>query len=510
LTELLLVLAVLAWSQTAPDPGYLQGAIASAQRLEVTFLETDPPTRVVIQDAKIIEELAQATNLSFPGVSAVRVPESGHVFHIRVIPKRQGEPVHEFTLSQQRLVFYGTEIVYHAQLASDRFHYLLFREVYRNTKEGKEKSERLTFVRAYRPPPGQFHSTGNALAISHDGRVMYIGDGGRDALHVFIRGKNTGLGSLLPRYQNSEAGSQIPGAKRQPHLTMPVALGLSPDDRFLYFGPKFFPAITVFACGAGRNLSDVVQVVEGGRDGIPEMNQPESLAISSDGRHAYVMAAVSRRLLVFARNQEDGTLKYLDSQPLGELPTAVAISPDGKSLYVITHRGCLSSYRRNDMDGRLQPLEEHRDDRVLKFGSSLIVSPDGRNLYATTLREGIAVWTRDQQTGKLRFLERLFNGTSGVSGLDYASAIAVHPDGHRVYVAAQQDSAVTAFERQQPEGNLRFLEAITNGQGRVEGLRGARALVVTPDGRHLYVGSGESPVVVFSIPGYEPYFGDPQ
>jgi 6-phosphogluconolactonase (cycloisomerase 2 family) len=509
LTELLLVLAVLPWSQTAPDPSYLQGAVASAQRLEIVFLETDPPTRVVIEDAKVIEQLAQVTNLSLPGVSTVRSPQSGHVFHIRVVAKGQGAPVHEFTLCERRLVFYGSENAYHAQLASDRFHYLLFREVYRNTKEGKEKSERLTFVRAYRLPPGQFHSTGNALAISHDGRVMYIADGGQDALHVFIRGESTGLGSLLPRYQNAEAKSQIPGAKPHPHLTMPVALALSPDDRFLYLGPKFFPAITVLACGAGRNLSDVVQVVEGGRHDIPEMNQPESLAISPDGRHAYVMAAVSRRLLIFARNQEDGTLRYLDSQPLGELPTAVTISPDGKTLYVITHRGCLSSYRRNDIDGRLQPLEEHRDDRVLKFGSSLVVSLDGRNVYTTSLRDGIAVWTRDEKTGKLGFLEWLVNGKDGVSGLDYASAIAVHPAGHRVYVAAQQDSALTAFERQQPGGKLRFLEAIRNGQGRVDGLRGARAVVVSPDGRHVYVGSGESPVVVFSVPGYEPYFEDP-
>lgn len=509
LTQLLLVLAVLPFSQTAPDPGYLQGAVASAQRLEVVYLETDPPTRVVIQDAKIIEQLAQLMNLCLPGVSAVQVPQSGHVFHVRVVPKGQGKPVHEFTLCQRHVVFYGAEKRYHAQLASTRFHYILFREVYWNTKEGREKSEHLTFVRAYRLPPGHFHSTGNALAISHDGRVMYIADGGRDALHAFIRGNSTGLGCLLPRYQDSEAESQIPDAKPQPHLTMPVVLALSPDDRFLYLGPKFLPAITVFACGFGRNLSDVVQVVRGGRDGIPEMNQPESLAISPDGRHAYVMAAVSQRLLVFARNQEDGTLRYLDSQPLGESPTAVTISPDGKSLYVIAHASCLTSYRRNDIDGRLQELEEHRDARALKFGSSLAVSPDGRNVYTTSLRDGVAVWTRDEQTGTLRFLERLSSGQDGVSELDYASAIAVHPDGHRVYVAAQQDSALTAFERQQPEGKLRFLEAITNGQGPVEGLRGARAVVVSPDGRHGYVGSGESPVVVFSVPGYEPYLGDP-
>ena len=155
----------------APDPGYLQGVVASAQRLEIVFWETDPATRVIIQDAKIIEQLAQVTNLCFPGVSTVRAPQTGYVFDIRVVPKKPGEPVHEFTLCERRLVFYGSENAYHAQLASVRFHYLLFREVYRNTKEGKEKSERLTFVRAYRLTPGEFHSTGNALAISHDGGV---------------------------------------------------------------------------------------------------------------------------------------------------------------------------------------------------------------------------------------------------------------------------------------------------------------------------------------------------
>jgi DNA-binding beta-propeller fold protein YncE len=491
----LCLLSLLAWSQT-PDPAVLQRAVADAECLEVEFLETDPPVRIRIQDPTIIRDLAGAMKLSSAGFSTTAVQQSGHVFNIRVVPKKQGEAVHEFSLCLRHLICYGPQKACHALLDSGRFHHLLFREVYRNTKEGKEKSERLTFVRAYPPRPGRVGTTGDALAISRNGGIMYIGDGGRDVLHVFIRGKNSGLGSLMPR-------------GKSPYLTMPAALALSPDDRFLYLGLKSLPVIAVVACEVGSDLSAVVQVVHGERDGIPDMNRTESMAISPDGRHAYVLAALSRRLLAFARNQVDGTLRYLDSEPLGESSTAVTISPDGKNLYVITHEGCLDSYRRNDVDGHLQRLEHYRDALLLRFGSSLVVSPDGRNVYTTSLREGVAVWTRDEQTGKLRFLEWLFNGNAGITGLAGVSGIAVHPDGHRVYVAAQQDNALTAFERQQPHGNLRFLEAITSGQGQVEGLRGARAVVVSPDGRHVYVGTSESPVVVFSVPGYEPYFEDP-
>jgi 6-phosphogluconolactonase (cycloisomerase 2 family) len=115
----------------------------------------------------------------------------------------------------------------------------------------------------------------------------------------------------------------------------------------------------------------------------------------------------------------------------------------------------------------------------------------------------VGVWARNKATGKLTFLQRLDNDVSGINGLEYAVALALHPDGKRLYVAAQQDNALSVFAREEPKGTLRFLEALTHGQAGVEGMRGARAVTVSPDGRNVYVGSAESPVVVFAVAGYD-------
>ena len=103
----LCLLSLLAWSQT-PDPAVLQRAVADAECLEVEFLETNPPVRIRIQDPKIIRDLAGAMKLSSAGFSTIAVQQSGHVFNIRVVPKKQGEAVHEFSLCLRHLIWRRT------------------------------------------------------------------------------------------------------------------------------------------------------------------------------------------------------------------------------------------------------------------------------------------------------------------------------------------------------------------------------------------------------------------
>jgi hypothetical protein len=319
--------------QVAPDPAYLREAVSEARCLESTFLEPVPPSTVTLTDRELLRKLAGAMTFGVSAWSTTAAPREGHLFMIRIFsPAPEAAPL-EFTLVNRRGVVYGPDNRASALLATPEFHDLLYLEHQKNTARGH-----LTFLRAYSVPPGRFVGTGNALAISRDGGFLYIADGGRHALHRFIRRPQSGFGALQARYQRAEEQPRLEDAEPHAYLTTPVALALSPDDRFLYLVATFSHAVTVFYCDPQRGPVRVAQVVRSNHDDVPDMQQPESIALSPDGRHAYVVASVSRRLLTFDRNQRDGTLTFVEGHPEHESPRAVAISPDGKHVYILTFR----------------------------------------------------------------------------------------------------------------------------------------------------------------------------
>src|SRR5262249_27087843 len=90
------------------------------------------------------------------------------------------------------------------------------------------------------------------------------------------------------------------------------------------------------------------------------------------------------------------------------------------------------------------------------------------------------------------FVQNVTNGAGGIVGLGGPAgprAVDVSPDGRNVYVAAATDGAVTAFS---PDASTRagaVLEAERDRLDRVGRAAGAWSVVVSPDGRNLYVGS---------------------
>lgn len=99
----------------------------------------------------------------------------------------------------------------------------------------------------------------------------------------------------------------------------------------------------------------------------------------------------------------------------------------------------------------------------------------------------------------LVFVGAQFDGSLGVDGLDGAHAAAVSPDGKHVYVAAATDDAVAVFARDAATGALTFVEAEKDGSGGVDGLNGTEHLALSPDGNHLYAaGLLDHAVAVFS------------
>lgn len=248
----------------------------------------------------------------------------------------------------------------------------------------------------------------------------------------------------------------------------------------------------------------------------------------------------------------DGTGGFSDDSTEGEcsvaravgLPTALALSPDGRSAYVAAHREAVATLTRDPRTGVLKApggragchsrdgtpggerarklrapraLGRERSCTVARglFGAGdVVVSPDGRNVYVGSA-DGLAIFDRDARSGTLRQKP----GRSGcitltgaerggrierptcerAAGLYGAGSVALSPDGRTLYVTSAE---VLAFRRDSATGALARIPgregcvaATRRGAGGIPcrahpAIDGATAITVSPDGRHAYATAG--------------------
>lgn len=213
----------------------------------------------------------------------------------------------------------------------------------------------------------------------------------------------------------------------------------------------------------------------------------------------------------------------ISQQGLGEAG-AVAVSPNGKSVYAaaggnfdravtrfdrtpsgttLTSQGCIS-------DSIVSPPCATTQEG-LAGANDVVVSPDGRSVYAASgVDDAVVRLNRDVSTGTITPAGCHTDTGSPASctpaqGLDGAYSVAISPDGTSVYAVSLSDSAIATFSRNTSSGALTAAGCISDAGdpavcGVTEpGLSGARSVVVSPDGKSVYVaGTGDSAVVRFN------------
>jgi uncharacterized repeat protein (TIGR01451 family) len=273
-------------------------------------------------------------------------------------------------------------------------------------------------------------------AVSPDGAHVYVCGLVANALSVFSRDHASGRLTFRETITGGVGGA--------PSFERPFLLSVSADGEFVYLATQHTPnsalagadvpadRLLVFRRDAATGVLTWLQSLVEGENGVFGLAAPGGLAVSPDGQHLYVASAGEQTLTQFTVDRASGKLAA------------------GQTL-------------RNNVDGA----------QALAGASAIALSPDGRTLYvAAAAEDKLGVYARDVGTGRLSFLAAYADNTNGIDGLDGVLDIAVDPDGERVYAAGGVDDAIAVFSRNVATGTLRFIEAVrdASGTGRLDNI----------------------------------------
>ncbi|MFC4118062.1 beta-propeller fold lactonase family protein [Nonomuraea zeae] len=235
-------------------------------------------------------------------------------------------------------------------------------------------------------------------------------------------------------------------------------------------------AFTVGRDGRPRRVGDLVPTGAG--------TEPSSVMFAPDGRTAYVLNRGNNTLAAY-RVGSRGELRLLGTAATGDA-FGLAIAPDGSSLFAANQSGTVSAFTLDD-DGTPRAAGDPVPTGF-PLPQGLAVSPDGRFLYvghgepdSPGPREPdvIVRFAIGPDAALTRVGRPVQTNPSGAQ-------IVFTPDGRFAYIATTFDSVVDGF-RVGRHGELTPLPGSP-----YDAALFAEGAVIAPDGRHLFVaGSGQ-------------------
>ncbi|HEY5196415.1 MAG TPA: hypothetical protein VIJ51_05260 [Solirubrobacteraceae bacterium] len=337
----------------------------------------------------------------------------------------------------------------------------------------------------------------SGLALSPDGRNLYSIADYRpvEAVQAVVRLSGGGLRGAAPGVSCGSAKG-VDAADRRHHCQYSVELGAGP--RALAVSPdghEIYVAVGDRVVTLGRTptggvfLAACLGPPAPALRGIPceaarATTQASGIALSPDGRYAYVASADG--LAVAARNPRTGSLTQL-AGPAG------CVDATGAG-------GCTV--------GR---AVSRSTDPTRSGGSRVAISRDGRNVYLAAA-DGIASFARDASTGDVTQLagpagcitQTAGDGCAIGRSLAGIEGLKVSPDGLSVYAAAYSSRGLAILTRAstgalvQPAGPTGCVNAdASSGCAAGRAIGEADTVSVSPDSHSVYVGSLDAGLAIF-------------
>ena len=385
--------------------------------------------------------------------------------------------------------------------------------------------------------PGPFMGS-RAIAVSPDGRNVYVASSRSDAIAVFRRNPKTGALGQPSGAAGCVAAKGAFDCGKAVGLNGPNSVAVSANGRNVYATSRGSNAVTTFRrdrpTGALHQLPGAAGCVAGvplpGCASGAALLGPDVVVVSDDGASVYVGSFFGNAVAVFSRDRKNGVL----SQAAGSAgciaaaiagcapgtalgaPEGMAISDDGASLYVASAlSNAVVVLDRDPATGALtqpsdgsgcvvdSPLTSCTTGVQLAGANAVALSPGGNDAYVTSLfSNSVTSFSRastsgalTQKSGTLGCLVWLRAvGCSFGRALSSPEGLAVSPDGRNVYVAAFASGAIDVFDRRakgglvmQKRGRAACLApSSVPGCSPGRALRGVSSIAVSPDGRNVY------------------------
>jgi DNA-binding beta-propeller fold protein YncE len=319
--------------------------------------------------------------------------------------------------------------------------------------------------------PGPFMGS-RAIAVSPDGNNVYVASSTSNAIAIFDRNKQTGALSQPSGKAGCIAIQGGAGCARAVGLIQPNSIAISGNGRNVYATSRAGNSVTSFA--RNRKTGALRQLPGGCISGLPlpacttgqALVAPDVVVISRDGKNVYAGSFFGNSVAVFTRDASTGGL----SQPAGAAGCIAEATT-----------GCATGIALGAVEG-------------------LAISADGSSVYTgSALSNAVAILTRDPSTGALTqatdgsgcIVDAPLTGcTTGVQ-LAGANAVALSPGDKQAYVTSLLSNSVTSFnhgtltQKQGTAACLVFLRAVGCSFGRA--MSAPEGIVVAPDGKNVYV-----------------------
>jgi 6-phosphogluconolactonase (cycloisomerase 2 family) len=338
-----------------------------------------------------------------------------------------------------------------------------------------------------------------ALAISPDGAHLYTAGFESGTLDIFRREADGRL-SFVDSYRGE-------GDLR---LQQPIAVATSTDGAVVAvadFGAGSVQLLRRDSDSGGLSVAASV-----GSDEVPDLRGVAALAVDPGGAIVAAVSVLNGSAILLDVGPDAATLSLRGTMPALSEPSAAAFSHDGIFLYTASSGAdAVRVFERSPSGpfGEIQTLRESDPDvRDMLSPTSLAASPDDRHIYVASGSSifqldgsnSVSELVHDDGDGSLVQVQVVIDQEDGVEGLAGAGAVAVAPDGSTVAVAGFSGNSLAVFERDAADGSLSFLEHHFDGIDGADGLRGASAVAFSPTGDEIYVtGFADNAISVFRV-----------
>jgi WD40 repeat protein len=340
--------------------------------------------------------------------------------------------------------------------------------------------------------------SGSDVAFSPDGALLFVTGSNDGDIAIVAHDVSTGAVSWMARYDGPANG-----------FDSPSALAVSSD------GSKVF--VTGGSEGTRADYYDYATVAFDSRTGAMLWarryngnrnldDYGESIAVSPDGSTVFVTGSSDENYATIAYDAVSGVVRWVKwydgpghSQ---DYARSIAVGSDGSTVFVTGDSRASSD---NDYATIAYDAVTGVTRWVRRYdgtgggndvANALAVRPDGAVVFVTGESWGpsspdFATVAYDASTGALLWTGRY----DGADDYDFATAVAVSPDGSRVYVTGASaratnhyDYATVAYDAS--TGMVLWARRY-NGPGDTNDFDAARSVAVSPDGSKVFV-TGES------------------